>query len=149
MTVFAQKQIPDITVKTLEGEAVKMQEIVKDGKIRVISFWATWCSPCKKELDAIAEVYDEWKEQYNMEIIAVTIDDVRGLSKVKPMLAQKGWSYRVLSDVNKDLMNALNFQNVPQTFLLDREGNITYTHSGYVPGDEIELEEKIKAIAGK
>ena len=130
-------------------KTVNIKDFVGKGKITVVSFWATWCSPCKRELDAIAEIYPDWQEEYDMEMIAVTIDDARGVAKVPAMVASKGWEYIVLSDSKQELQRALNFQTVPQTFLLNGAGEIIYTHSGYSPGDEYELEEKIKAAAGK
>jgi peroxiredoxin len=145
----AQKQVPDVEVKTLEGATVNLKDYAENGKITVISLWATWCSPCKKELDAIAEIYPDWVEEYDMELVAITIDTRRALAKVKPMVQTKGWEYIVLSDANNQLRNALNFQTIPQTYLIDQNGEIVYTHSGYVPGDEYELEDKIKALAKK
>ena len=142
-------QLPDITVKTLDGQSVNIQQYANDGKITVLSFWATWCSPCKRELDALADLYPDWQEDYNVEIVAVTIDNARALSKVKPMVSTKGWDYTILSDANEELRRAMNFQSVPMTFLLDKEGKIVYTHNSYTAGDEYELEDKIKAIAGE
>jgi cytochrome c biogenesis protein CcmG, thiol:disulfide interchange protein DsbE len=144
--LFAQKTLPSIEVKSLDGKSVNIQSLVGKGKITVVSFWATWCAPCKKELDAIAEVYEEWQQEYDVEVIAITIDDARAVAKVKPMVAQKGWKYTILSDVNQDLQRALNFPSVPQSYLLDGKGNIVYSHAGYVAGDEVELEDKIKAL---
>ncbi|MEO7175450.1 MAG: TlpA disulfide reductase family protein [Saprospiraceae bacterium] len=145
----AQKSIPDVNLKSLDGKTVKISDLTKNGKITVLSFWATWCSPCKKELDAVADLYPEWQKDYNMQMIAITVDDSRSLIKVKPMVTEKGWEYIVLSDVNKELQTALNFQTVPQTFLLDSSGQIVWSHSGYNPGDEFELEEKIKKLKEK
>ena len=141
--------IPSIDVKTLEGKVVNIQDYIGKGKVTVVSFWATWCSPCKRELDAIAEMYPDWQEKYDVELIAVTIDDSRAVAKVPAMVAAKGWEYTVLSDSKQKLQQALNFQTVPQTFLLDGDGEIVYSHSGYSPGDEYELEEEIKKAAGK
>ncbi len=143
---FGQKSLPSVEVKTLDGQTIDIQQYARNGKITVISFWATWCSPCKKELSAIAEVYEEWQEAYDMELVAITIDTQRALAKVKPMVEASGWTYTILSDANQQLRNALNFQTIPQTFLIDKEGNIVYSHSGYVPGDEFELEKKIKEL---
>jgi peroxiredoxin len=142
-------KLPAIDVKTLDGESINIQEFGENGKITVISFWATWCLPCKKELDAIADMYPEWQEDYDMELVAITIDNARGLSKVRPMVEEKGWEFEILSDAGEDLKRALNFQTVPQTFLLNQSGEIVYAHSGYAPGDEFELEDKIKKLAGK
>lgn len=139
--------IPSVNVKTLEGKTVNIQDYVGDGQITVISFWATWCSPCKRELDAIAEIYEDWQEEYGMKLLAVTIDDARSMAKVPALVETKGWDYTILSDSKRELQKALNFQTVPQTFLVDGEGNIVYTHTGYNPGDEIELEDKIAALS--
>lgn len=144
--IFAQTALPSIQVKTLDGQSIDIQSLAKRGKPVVISFWATWCSPCKKELDAISEVYEEWQKEYGVDLVAITIDDARALPKVKPMVETKGWKFEILSDVNGDLKRALNFPSVPQTYLLDKSGKIVYTHSGYVPGDEFELEKHIKEI---
>ena len=143
----AQQTMPDVTIKTLEGKPISIKEYANNGKITVISFWATWCSPCKRELDAIADYYEDWQSEYDMELVAVTIDNVRALSKVKPMVESKGWEYIILSDTKSALPQALNFNDIPHTFLLDKAGNIVYRHSGYTPGDEDELEEKIKEIS--
>jgi len=142
-------QLPSIEVKKLTGETVDLQSYANNGKITVISFWATWCSPCKRELDAIADIYPEWQEDYNMELLAVTIDDARALAKVRPMVESKGWEYEVLSDTKQACQQALNFQPIPQTFVVDLEGNIVYNHNGYKPGDEYELEEVLAELAGK
>jgi peroxiredoxin len=145
-SINAQKTLPSVDIKTLDGKSINIQEFGKKGKITVLSFWATWCAPCKKELDAISDVYEDWKKNYDVEIVAITIDDARALAKVKPMVEQKGWKFTILSDVNQDLQRALNVPSVPQSFLLDAKGNIVYSHSGYVAGDEDELEEKIKEL---
>ena len=141
--------LPSVNVKTMDGKTVNIKDMVGNGKITVISFWATWCSPCKRELDAISEIYEDWQEDYGMELLAITIDDSRGMAKVPAMVASKGWEYKILSDSKQELQRALNFQTVPQTFLLNGAGEIIYSHSGYTSGDEYELEEEIKKAAGK
>jgi len=132
-TVAAQdKALPDVTVKTLEGETINMQEFGQSGKITVISFWATWCAPCN-----------------DMELVAVSIDTRRAVAKIPALVASKGWEYTVLSGKPTELQTAFNFQTIPQTFLVNQKGKIIYHHNGYIPGDEYELEAKIKALAKK
>ncbi len=144
---FAQnKTLPSVSVKTLEGQSINVQELGKTGHITVISFWATWCSPCKKEMDAVKDYYDEWQEKYGLEFVAVSIDDARSAAKIPAMVQEKGWPYRILLDANQDFKNAANIVTVPHTFLLDAQGNIVFEHSGYTPGDELELEEQIKLL---
>lgn len=149
-TIHAQdKGLPNVSVKTLEGKTVDVQDFATNGKITVISFWATWCAPCKKELDAIADIYVDWQDDYDMELVAISIDTRRAAATIPALVATKGWEYEVLIGKKTELMSAFNFQTIPQTILVDQAGNIVYHHSGYVPGDEYELEDKIKALAEK
>lgn len=143
------KTLPSANVKTLEGQSYNIQELAKSGKITVISFWATWCSPCKKELDAIKDYYEEWRSKYNMELVAVSVDDARTGAKVPAMVEEKGWEYRILWDNNKEFQQAINVNSVPHTLLLDANGQVVYEHIGYTPGDELELEERIKTLSGE
>ncbi len=144
---FAQnKTLPAVSVKTLEGQTINVQDLGKTGHITIISFWATWCSPCKKELDAVKDYYSEWQEKYGVELIAVSVDDARTAAKIPAMIQEKGWEYRILVDSNKNFQTAANIVSVPYTFLLDEKGNIVFEHSGYTPGDELELEEQIKLL---
>jgi peroxiredoxin len=147
--LHAQQTLPAIEVKTLDGQAVNIQAYGQNEKITVLSFWATWCAPCKKELDAYARLYADWQAKYAVEVLAITIDNQRALPRVAPMVASREWPFEVLSDAGQRLQRALDFQTIPQTFVLDREGRIAYAHSGFVPGDEYELEEKIRELAGK
>lgn len=138
--------IPSVEIKTLDGKTVNIKDYIAKDKVTIVSFWATWCSPCKRELDAISDYYQEWQEEYDVELLAISIDDARSLAKIPALVETKGWEYTILADVKRELQKALNFQTIPQTFLLDKNGEIAYTHSGYSPGDEYELEEEIKKL---
>ncbi len=146
-TVFAQKSLPDVNIQELSGKKVNIQDYADNGKVTVLSFWATWCVPCKKELDNIAEYYEEWQEDYNMELVAISVDNARSITKIKTVVDSKGWEYEILSDKNGDLKRALNFQAVPYTMVIDTDGNIVYRHDGYVEGDEFELEEVLQKLS--
>ena len=139
---YSQSSIPAAEIKTLEGQMVNLADIANEKKFTILSFWATWCSPCKKELDAIAEIYDDWLETFDVQLVAISVDDTRALAKVKPMVAEKEWPYLILTDANQVLMRDLHFQSVPYTVLL-KDGEIIYTHNGYLPGDEEELAERM------
>lgn len=147
--LFAQDSLPDIELSDLDGNKVTLNEYAENGKITVFSFWATWCSPCKKELSNIADIYEDWTDEWDVEVVAVNIDDSRNFGKVKPYVDGQGWDYTVLMDPNEKLKRALNFQTVPFTFVLDKEGKVAYQHTGYVEGDEYELEELIEKLDEK
>lgn len=146
---FKNKTLPEMDIKKLTGEQVNIAEYGKQGKITVINFWATWCGPCKLELNNIAELYPEWVEDYDMQLIAISIDDSRNAAKVRTYVDGHAWDYEVLLDQNQDLKRTLNFQAPPFTLLLDKDGTIVSSHTGYKEGDEYILEDEIKALAKK
>jgi peroxiredoxin len=138
--------LPDVDLRNMNGSDINISEYGTNGKITIISFWATWCKPCIKELKNINSLLEEWQEDYDVELVAVSVDDSRNSVKVKPMVNALNWGFDILMDPNGDLQRAMNVANPPVTFLIDQRGNIVYTHTGYVEGDEYELEDHIKEI---
>ena len=61
----------NITIKALDGTTVQTSAIQNDGKPMIISFWATWCKPCNRELNTIKEVYEEWQEETGVKLVAI------------------------------------------------------------------------------
>ncbi len=149
-TVFSQKEkrsMPSVVVTDMEGAKINTSEFNNDGKPMIVNFWATWCSPCKRELNNIADVYEDWVEETGVKLIAISIDDARNAGKVAPYVNGKGWEYEVYIDSNQDLKRALNVNNVPHTFLLNGKGEIVWQHNSYSEGDEDALYEAVKALA--
>jgi cytochrome c biogenesis protein CcmG, thiol:disulfide interchange protein DsbE len=140
-------KIPTSVVKKLDGTKVNTSSFVNDGKPIIISFWATWCKPCKKELDAIAEEYETWTKETGVKLIAISIDDVRSSAKVSTDVKTKGWKYEVYLDENQDFKRAMNVNNVPHTFLVNGKGEIVWSHNSYIEGDEEKLYENVKKLA--
>jgi thiol-disulfide isomerase/thioredoxin len=141
--VYGQNSLPSVNIKTLEGQNINTSSISNDGNPIIISFWATWCSPCKRELNNISDVYDDWVEETGVKLIAVSIDDARQVFKVGPYVEGVGWDYDVLLDTNGDFKRAMNVNNVPFTIILDGAGNIVYEHNNYAEGDEDEMYAKL------
>tara|TARA_B100002051_G_C16718989_1_gene631174 strand:- start:625 stop:1116 length:492 start_codon:yes stop_codon:yes gene_type:complete len=145
---FAQiKSLPAVDLKTLDNNTFNSSEFYNDGKPIVISFWATWCKPCIKELNNIAEIYEDWQDETGVKIIAISIDDARNMSKVKPKVNALLWDYEVYCDPNGDLKRAMGVSTVPHTFLLNENKEIVYQHTGYKDGDEYDLFKKIEALS--
>ena len=141
------RTLPKVKVKTLNGSKVNFNEIDNGNSPIVISFWATWCKPCIKELNNIAEIYDDWQEETGVKIIAVSIDDTRSMSKVAPFVNSSDWQYEVYLDPNGNLKRAMGVSTVPHTFLLNQNKEIVWQHKSYVEGDEEKLFKEIKKIS--
>ncbi len=140
------RKIPPTTLKKLDGTKINSSSFSNNGKPIVISFWATWCKPCKKELDAIAESYSEWQKETGVKLIAISVDDARSSGKVVTDVKAKGWKYEVYIDENQDFQRNMNVNNVPHTFIIDGQGNIVWSHNSYADGDEDILFENIKKV---
>jgi peroxiredoxin len=140
-------QLPNINLKDVNGVTKNLSKFSNNGNPIIISFWATWCKPCKAELNTIAEEYDDWTDETGVKLIAVSIDDARSSTRVEPYINAQGWEYLVLLDPNGDLKRAMNVNNVPHTFLVDGNGKIVWDHNNYSPGDEEELYEELVKIS--
>ena len=141
------KSLPSVEVKTLTGKKINIESIENDGNPIIINFWATWCKPCKQELNNIAEVYDDWQDETGVKIIAISVDDSRTSSKVAPYVNSADWDYEIYLDPNKELARALGVSSMPHTLLLDENKYIVWQHRGYVPGDEDKLFDQVKKIS--
>ncbi len=152
MLSFAQgrQELPNVKVRTLNGQEVNLREWILDGKKNtVISFWATWCTPCKRELDNMNDFVEEWSQQYNARFVALSIDNSRNVHKVAPYAKGKGWKYELLLDPNGNTRRALNYMMIPYLIIVDQQGNIVYKHIGYQEGDELEVEEVLVKLMKK
>lgn len=143
---YSQKNLPDLNLSTLDGKKVSLKnDFAEKDKIYVFSFWASWCGPCINELDEMNEVQAEWKKTINFEVIAVATDDSRTQKRVKPLVSGKDWEYTILLDTNQDFKRALSIVNIPYTIVV-KNNKIVHIQNGYVPGNEVDLFEKLKTL---
>ena len=149
VSLGAYAQLPSVQLKDLEGKTVNTAELSNNGKPFVISFFATWCKPCNRELKAIHEQYADWQEETGMKVIAVSIDQAQNINKVKPMVDGEGWEYEVLLDPNSEFRRAMGVQMIPHVFIIDGKGKIAESRSGYTDGAESHLIENVRELIGE
>ena len=142
----AKAQLPSVQLKTLEGKTINTAKLSNDGKPFIISFFATWCKPCNRELSAIHEVYPDWQEETGVKVICVSIDQAQNINKVKPLVDGNGWEYEVLLDPNSDFARAMGVRAIPHVFIVDGKGKIVDSRSGYTDGSEEHLIEKVREL---
>jgi len=141
--------LPNVQLKDINGKTIETSKLSNDGKPILICFWATWCAPCKKELNTYADLYTDWAEETGVKIYAISIDDQRTSSSVKPFVNSVSWEYEVLMDVNKAFFQAMGGNTPPHTFLLNGNGEIVWQHVGYTAGDEEEVYSELKKLMSK
>ena len=148
MAIEVSAQLPSVTLKDINGKTVTTDTLSNGGNPMIISFFATWCKPCNRELDAISEVYEEWQEETGVKLVAISIDQAQNINKVKPLVDQHEWPFEtVLLDPNGEFKRQLGIQMIPYVLIVDGQGKIVYKHNGYTDGAEEELIEKIRSMA--
>lgn len=145
LSASAQDIWPSVKVENEKGEIVNTQDMLC-GKPAIVSFWGVTCKPCLTELNALNERLDEWRKEIDFNVVAVSIDDSRFTARARSMAKGYDWNFICLFDKNQDLKRAMNVLLTPQTFIIDGNGKVVYAHTGYTPGSEYELFEKLKEI---
>ena len=146
-SLSASAALPSVPLQNLDGDAVNAATLGTEGKPVIVSFFATWCKPCMRELAAIEQVYDDWQDETGVELVAVSIDKAQDADKVRSLVASHDWPYTVLLDSNSELARGVGVQAVPHVLVIDGAGNVVYSHSGYHDGAETELYEPVKGAA--
>jgi alkyl hydroperoxide reductase subunit AhpC len=147
---FAQTnaELPDTQVKDMNSnKKVAFNETIEKGKVTLVNFWATWCVPCKKEIKNVREKLAEWKKETDFNYITVSIDESRAEGLVRSYAKSQGWDFPYYLDANSDLKRSLNFQTVPFTMIIDKNGKVAFSHAGYEEGGEEEVYAKIKELS--
>ncbi len=146
ISALAFAQVPSVKVENSKGESFDTKSLLQSGKPMIVSFWSTSCKPCIRELDAIYDALPDWKESVDFNVVAVSTDDSRLLAKARSFAEGRGWGedFVLLFDKNQDFMRAMNVSQVPHVFVFDSKGKMVYSHTSYLPGNEVELFEAIK-----
>lgn len=147
-TVSAQgTSITALTLEEMDGSTTKLSEYLRNGSVYV-SFWALWCEPCKQELRALKSFAKEHADD-PFTILAVNQDSPKSLAKVKAYVKSQGYPFPVILDPNAQVFQAFNGQNLPFSVLIDKSGKVVSTRTGYLPGDEKEIEKEILKLISK
>ena len=140
----SQKSIHDLIIKNIDGKETNINELSMN-KVVIMNFWATWCEPCLKELDAFNKNLQLIEQELNSKLISVSIDDSRTVSRIKPMVHGNSWDFEIFLDTNQNIKRSLNIIDIPHTLLI-YQNKIVYESTGYLIGDEETLFDKIRAL---
>ena len=141
------RQLPSVEMKALDGKSVDLSTLGNAGKPMIVIAWEITCQPCIKEFNAIDPLYESWQKETGVKIIAVSIDDNRSSSRVKPLVRSRGWEFEVYLDPNQAFKRAMNIPFCPYAFVLNGKGEVIWQKAGYNPGDEVILYEVVKKAA--
>jgi cytochrome c biogenesis protein CcmG/thiol:disulfide interchange protein DsbE len=139
--VAQSETVAAMSLDELDGSVTKMSDYLRTGPV-YLSFWALWCEPCKQELRALKAIARSLEDR-PVTIIAVNQDSPKSVHEVKAYIRSRGITFPVVLDPNKQVFQAFNGQNLPFSVLIDATGKVVKTRTGYLPGDEKEIEKDI------
>ena len=132
--LISQNVSPNLKLTKLNGRTVTLSEYLKKGPV-LINFWATWCSPCKKEMVYLDKFERKYKDE-GLSILSISVDSQKSLSHVRSYIRANDYIYDVFLDPNRQVFKKLNGNLMPTNVLIDTEGKVLWRHYGYIPGDE-------------
>lgn len=135
----------DFTVMNMNEEAVKLSDYV--GKQIVVSFWATWCGPCKMELPAFDELYKQYNEKVEFMMVNLTDGYQETVEGVKTFISENGYEFPVFFDTEQSALEVYNLYSIPRTIFVDKDGNLVNSHTGAM--SESTLKQYIEILIGE
>lgn len=137
----------EFTLKDASGKAYRLSDYAGKSVV-LMTFWASWCKPCLLEMPMMETIYQKYKDQ-GFVVLSINTDTSSGVAKAKQIALRKKVTYPVLYDTDSNVTGIYNPQGAfPYSVLIDKTGNIVFTHKGFTPGDEVKLDAEIqKALA--
>jgi len=113
---------PDFELRTPAGETVKLSDL--RGQAVLVNLWATWCPPCRAEMQAIETVYNEYKDQ-GFTVLAVNMTYQDNPLDIMPFVEEQGLTFPILLDETGEMAGAYQLKSLPSSYFIDREGMIS------------------------
>jgi cytochrome c biogenesis protein CcmG, thiol:disulfide interchange protein DsbE len=127
---------PEYSSVTLDGQPVALEDL--RGKVVLLNVWATWCAPCREEVPALQELYESYGPQ-GLEVVGVSVDAPGEQETIRRFVREFDVTYPIWFDEAGTVAPTFRTIGVPSTFLIDREGVITWKHLGPVHADDPNL----------
>ena len=135
------KTAPDFSLTSLDGQTVALADY-KGKKKLVLSYWASWCGPCRLEMPSLKEFYEKYhNNDSDFELLAISIDDNRG--DAESYATKEKLPFPVLLDLQSKVADAYSVNAIPTVFVIDRDGTVIFANTGFDQMLEFQLAQKL------
>lgn len=135
---------PDFTLKDFDGNTHHLSDY--RGKLTIVQFWATYCTPCRKEMPTMNRLIKKMKDE---DFALITINMAEDKSSVAKFKQEVAMDFPVLMDTNGEVLNQWKVFAAPANFIVDKQGEIRYTLYGAVEWDSPKMVEALKLLANQ
>ncbi|WP_298120070.1 TlpA disulfide reductase family protein [Flavobacterium sp.] len=134
---------PDFSITTSEGKIVNLSDY--KGKVVLINFFATWCGPCMQEMPFIEkDIWNKLKNNKNFTILSIGRDHSQ--EEINAFIQKKKFTFPIYADKGKAIYNLFATKYIPRNYLIDQNGKVVYTSTGFSTGEFEELKTKINSL---
>jgi peroxiredoxin len=137
----ADVQAPGFTLQSRDGKTVTLAQF--KGDVVMLNFWASWCGPCRQEMPLLDSIYKQYKDM-GFTLIGVNVEP--NSRDANAWLMKTPVSYPILYDTKSQVSQLYHVQAMPTTVIIDRKGIVRFVHNGYLPGDENQYMNSIRAL---
>ncbi len=142
-----EKKFPfNIDLKDVTGKIVNSKDLLKKHKVpTILVFWLTTCYPCRMEIQAYQQKYAQWKKDAKFRMIVISYDFPKNYDNYVKRVAEEKWEWETFYDVRREFGSVLpgELNGLPQVFVFDKNGELSYQKRKYYPGDEDALFQKV------
>jgi len=142
----AQVSLDSIQLRPVRGAAVSYSSVTKKDSLILLCFWSVNSEASINELNAINSQYAKWKKSASFHLLAICADAGNLLNRMRPTANQNNWTFDVYGDMNGDLQETFHVKDLPESLILWK-GQVVYQQSGFSPGSENFLFDKIRNLA--
>ncbi len=135
---------PNFKLENIDREVIELNDLIGSDPI-LLCFWYSCCKAAVEQLDAFSVIFEKYKAK-GLILLGIATDNEKTVAKVKPYIKVKNYQFPMLYDFDGAVARVFYVFDIPFSVLINRAGIVTYSHLGYIRGDEIGLENIIKSM---
>jgi peroxiredoxin len=136
---------PDFSVSTVAGSRGNVSLKQLRGKVVLLDFWGTFCTPCKSSFPKLQHLNAKYAGA-GLQVLGISEDEPEDKGKIPTFASTYGARFAIGWDQDRAISERYKPETMPSSFLIDRRGVVRYTHVGFRGGDEVQIEKEVQEL---